>query len=109
MKAVYKRELRAFFNSMMGYHIFTVTDIETGVPLDSTHYNILKQKVMNGDRYEALKRRVATDTRARHGFSLNENVVNQLSQFSKVDPNLLYEIHRSFLLKKYVYTIQSKR
>ncbi|MCQ2188843.1 MAG: peptidylprolyl isomerase [Paludibacteraceae bacterium] len=79
------------FNSMMGYHIFTVTDIETGVPLDSTHYNILKQKVMNGDRYEALKRRVATDTRARHGFSLNENVVNQLSQFSKVDPNLLYD------------------
>ena len=77
------------FNSMMGTHIFKVTDIETGEPLDSTHYEILRKKVLGGDRYEAVKKKVAANIRTKYGFELNEKVVDYISRFDHLDPNLL--------------------
>lgn len=77
------------FNSMMGTHIFKVTNIETGVPLDSAHREELRKKIVSGDRYEAVKKRVASNIRVKYGFELNNKVLDQLSNFGSLDPNLL--------------------
>ena len=74
------------FKSSFGNHIFKVNEIETAVPLDSAKYEALKKKVMSGDRYEAIKSKVAVTLRERRGFLLNDSIIDLASGYKNTDP-----------------------
>ncbi len=71
--------------SSFGNHIFVVNEIQTAEPLDSAKYEALKKKVMSGDRYEAVKRKVGETLRTRRGFLLNDSLINEVAKLNKVE------------------------
>lgn len=77
------------FKSSFGNHIFRVYEMETAEPLDSAKYERLKKKVMSGDRYEAIKGRVAVNLRERRGFLLNDSIIDLVSKYQSTDPNAI--------------------
>ncbi|MCR5247213.1 MAG: peptidylprolyl isomerase [Paludibacteraceae bacterium] len=77
------------FRSSFGYHIFRVYEMETAEPLDSAKYEALKKKVMSGDRYEAIKGRVAINTREKRGFLLNDSIIDLATSYKNTDPNAM--------------------
>ncbi|MCQ2190048.1 MAG: peptidylprolyl isomerase [Paludibacteraceae bacterium] len=77
------------FKSQFGYHILKVNKMETALPLDSAKYEDLKKKVMSGDRYEAVKGRVAAMLREKRGFAVNDSILNLASRFQFVDSGLI--------------------
>ncbi|MBR5210266.1 MAG: peptidylprolyl isomerase [Paludibacteraceae bacterium] len=77
------------FRSSFGNHIFKVNEMETAVPLDNAKYEELKKKVMNGDRYEAIKGKVAVNLREKRGFLLNDSIINLVSKYKDTDPNAM--------------------
>lgn len=77
------------FKSSFGNHIFRVYEMETAEPLDSAKYERLKKKVMSGDRYEAIKGRVAVNLRERRGFLLNDSIIDLVTKLQNTDPNAI--------------------
>ncbi|MBP5704590.1 MAG: peptidylprolyl isomerase [Paludibacteraceae bacterium] len=77
------------FKSSFGQHIFKVNEIETAEPMDSAKYELLKKKVMNGDRYEAIKNKVAVTLREKHGFMLNDSIIDLAIKYQDTDPNAI--------------------
>ena len=77
------------FKSSFGHHIFRVYDMETAEPLDSAKYELLKKKVMSGDRYEAIKGRVAVNLREKHGFMLNDSIIDIATKYQGTDPSAI--------------------
>lgn len=75
------------FKSQFGHHIFKVNKMETALPLDSAKYESLKKKVMSGDRYEAVKGRVAANLREKRGFAVNDSILNLVTKYAFVDSN----------------------
>ena len=77
------------FKSSFGNHIFKVNEIETALPLDSAKYEALKKKVMSGDRYEAVKNKVAVTLREKHGFILNDSIIDLASKYKGTDQSAM--------------------
>jgi len=75
------------FKSQFGHHIFKVNKMETAVPLDSAKYEALKKRVMSGDRYEAVKGKVAVNLRERRGFAVNDSILNLVTKYEFTDSN----------------------
>lgn len=91
------------FKSSFGYHIFKLNKMETAVPLDSAKYADLKKKVMSGDRFEAVKTKVASSLREKRGFVLNDSIINLASIYSNVDPNAMEDSLKKIDGTWYVY------